>query len=303
MHESLCLGLSLQRPAGSQSHCCTRAGRQAPLGARSTPQQSSHRVPERAPGQLGKPGRSKWWTLIAPPQATGQRPGSVPSTGPRRGCGLAGRPGLFLPGSAGVGDVEGWDVRERENRATASKGFSWRPGICCRDATVPSHIRAPEAGRAGPRAHGLTCTARVKKMPASDASFFMLKSMARRTAGRARPQRSLAPPARRRLPVPRPPAAGAPALSAPSRLPPPPPPPPQPPPSWPERAGRGAECDGRSLGARWGGAEWPSWMLLAAAPYDLRPPPGRPVLLPRLLAPRPFVPLQLLLSILTPLVC
>lgn len=87
-----------------------------------------------------------------------------------------------------------------------------RPELCCRGAPGPPHIRAPGTGRAGPRTHGLTCTARVKKMPASDASFFMLKSMAHRTAGRARPQRSLPPPARLHRPAPRPPAAGAPAL-------------------------------------------------------------------------------------------
>lgn len=72
------------------------------------------------------------------------------------------------------------------------------PGLRCRGAASPPHIRAPGNRRAGPRAHGLTCTARVKKMPASDASFFMLKSMMRRKAGHDRLQRNLAAPARRR---------------------------------------------------------------------------------------------------------
>lgn len=77
--------------------------------------------------------------------------------------------------------------------------------------------RAPHPGPVRGAVPGLTCTARVKKMPASDASFFMLKSMARPSAGPPRrPQSSRQPPrpAARTLLAPRPPAACARPLRA-----------------------------------------------------------------------------------------
>lgn len=112
------------------------------------------------------------------------------------------RSGRRVPGSCsllgraeGAGPQRGEVSPRRARWQQQGQGRPVSPGSCrwVLAARLTSGPRAPGA------APGLTCTARVKKMPASDASFFMLKSMARPHARPPRgPQRCGQPPARPR---------------------------------------------------------------------------------------------------------
>lgn len=93
------------------------------------------------------------------------------------------------PGSSGTRE-QGPELSPA--RTAAAAGKEGAPAAGC-----PGHALHPGPMRGD--VPGLTCTARVKKMPASDASFFMLKSMARPTQGRRAGPRAAGSP--------RPPAA------------------------------------------------------------------------------------------------
>ncbi|KAL0606464.1 hypothetical protein AAY473_023065 [Plecturocebus cupreus] len=147
------------------------------------------------------------------PSSAGEAPGEQDnSTGPKGGHrylapGSRAKARLTRPSSFPLlasKDSRGQRCARGGDRSSSPGGLPAPPGVCRRVL--------PARPTSGPRVYGaepgLTCTARVKKMPASDASFFMLKSMARPHGRRVRPERSREPPAQPPPPAPRPPAAG-----------------------------------------------------------------------------------------------
>lgn len=243
----------LHRPAGASA----AAGPGQEAGAAGCPLPSSAEPP---PGPGQGPGRRGNRPDTDPSPAANRAAARLRSRpGPRRGRGQRVRPpgAVSLPGSAGVG-TRGARVSAQRGGAQPPGAAPARPGLGCRGAPGAPHTRAPGIGRAGPglRPH----LHRPSEEDARVRGQLLHVEVHGAHGGPRRPQRSLAPPARRRRPAPRPPAAGAPALALGEPSPPPPPR------SQPERAGRGAGGAGGASGpAGRGGAGRAAGLALRAA--------------------------------------